>query len=141
METLLLTIYYPAIPHTSSKHMQWLQRPLSQTTAGYARFLNKPKWLLLPAFWLLAGGTKLPGWMDADLADKIVEGGKEKIVGNAIGEMRERSAREGSQEEDGQLSGTATLVDLEGVANGGQFPLVVFSHGKPRSRLPLLSPG
>lgn len=111
--------------------MQWLQRPLSQTTAGYARFLNKPKWLLLPAFWLLAGGTKLPAWMDAELADKTFEGAKEKTAGDVGGEMRERSAREGS-EEDGQLSGTATLVDLEGVANGGQFPLVVFSHGKSR---------
>ena len=113
METVLFTLFYPAGNKGSGHHMDWLQRPLSTTTAGYARFLGKPKWLLLPAFWLLAGSTSLPAWMDASLADKVV-GGKEE--GTPV--MSERIQRGASGSEN-------TLVERE-----DQFPLVVFSHGE-----------
>lgn len=115
LETLLFTLFYPAGNQGSGKHLDWLQRPLSTTTGGYARFLGRPKWLLLPAFWLLAGSTSLPGWMDASLADKV-SGGKEVEEGTPVMSERMQKGTSGSEN---------TLVERE-----DQFPLVVFSHGE-----------
>lgn len=101
--------------------MQWLQRPLAQTTAGYAKFLGRSQWLLLPAFYLLAGGTRLPGWLDAPLADKHAQKEMQERDGKPVSQVVQREGL-------GTTSGSeGTLVDP---TSGQDFPLVIFSHGE-----------
>lgn len=124
LDTVLCTIFAPAQDHKKGNgHQQWLQRPLGQTSAGFARFVNKPQWMLRIAFLLFAARTKLPAEIDVPLADRLADvkgDGLKKDVGNQ--EMRERSEADDAGV---GASSMSTLVDEA----GNRFPLIIFSHG------------
>jgi platelet-activating factor acetylhydrolase len=126
LDTVLCTIFAPANAHKqgSGKQQQWLQRPLGQTSAGFARFVNKPQWMLRIAFLLFAARTKLPAEIDVPLADRLADVKGDGLKKENIGEqeMRERS---GKDEAGVGTSSMSTLVDEE----GNRFPLIIFSHG------------
>lgn len=70
-----MTIYYPSSPlskGTGRKHA-WAEPPITRTLEGYARFSEQSKWLLLPPFWLIVGGKKIPAYVEATLAEKESE--------------------------------------------------------------------
>lgn len=127
METILCTLYYPAKEPTSSssrQHMNWLERPLNMSISGYSRFLNKSKYIIGPALYILASGTQVPAFIDAELADKKSDG-KDELCKN-LGEVEGRKDVVGSSVSS-STSELGTLVDEDG---SNQFPLIVFSHGK-----------
>lgn len=125
METILCTLYYPAKEPTSKKHMNWLERPLSSSIAGYSRFLNKSKYLIGPALYILASGTQVPAFVDAELADKQLDD-KDKI-GKGSNEVIEGS--KGVAVGSSVTSSTSELGTLVEEDSSNQFPLIVFSHG------------
>lgn len=122
LDTVLCTIFAPAHAHKqgSGKQQQWLQRPLGQTSAGFARFVDKPQWMLRIAFLLFATRTKLPAEIDVPLAERLAD-----VKGDGLKkDAGQQEMREGSESGVG-ASSMSTLVDEE----GNRFPLIVFSHG------------
>ncbi|TNY20603.1 platelet-activating factor acetylhydrolase, isoform II-domain-containing protein [Rhodotorula diobovata] len=77
LDTVLATIFYPAATgdprsSSSSTRQTWLQRPVSQTADGYARFLNFGRpWILRALFWIVGARIRLPVQSDVPLADKF----------------------------------------------------------------------
>ena len=79
LETVLLSVYYPAHIGTGSgrspsgsKHWSrpsWLPRPRNQISRGYANFASLPAWPTMAFFLSTTWFTKLPAYRDPDLAD------------------------------------------------------------------------
>ncbi|EFY94279.1 platelet-activating factor acetylhydrolase [Metarhizium robertsii] len=73
LETVLLTLYYPASPSASSSSppLPWIPRPISLTAQGYARFARADNFLTRPLFtfllWLAAGSVTIPAATDVPL--------------------------------------------------------------------------
>ncbi|BGP44694.1 hypothetical protein JCM10450v2_000508 [Rhodotorula kratochvilovae] len=109
LDTVSATLFYPANPDSkfSGTRQPWLERPLSRTAEGYARFLNFNKpWILKALFWIVGARIRLPVKGDAALADKAAPAtaSSDTLVGNAL-------------------------------AHGNDtFPLIVFSHGLSGTR-------
>ncbi|GAA5898664.1 hypothetical protein JCM6882_000890 [Rhodosporidiobolus microsporus] len=118
LDTVLVTLYYPAYPHRpgSGQKQHWLQRPVAQTAAGYARFAGKNPWLVKTFLRLFGARIRLPVEGDAALAFKDVDG---QAAGGD--EMKERQSMD-------------TLVGEETAKGDNTFPLVIFSHGLSGTR-------
>ncbi|KIE00705.1 PAF-acetylhydrolase family member, partial [Metarhizium majus ARSEF 297] len=73
LQTVLLTLYYPASPSASSSSppLPWIPRPISLTAQGYARFARADSILTRPLFtfllWLAAGSVTIPAKIDVPL--------------------------------------------------------------------------
>ncbi|KAG8406626.1 hypothetical protein J3458_020969 [Metarhizium acridum] len=73
LETLLLTIYYPAShdAQPTKPPLPWIPRPVSLTARGYARFARLDNALARPVFtlalWLVAGAITIPAKVDVPL--------------------------------------------------------------------------
>ncbi|TPX15456.1 uncharacterized protein E0L32_004436 [Thyridium curvatum] len=73
VETVLFTLYYPALRGSRSdkpKHL-WAPRPLSLTAEGYARIARVNNFLIRPVFtfalWLIVGSIEIPAQVDVPL--------------------------------------------------------------------------
>lgn len=73
VETVLFTIYYPAVKGAKSglpKHL-WVPRPLSITAEGYARIAHVNNFIIRPIFtfalWLLVGRIEIPAQVDVPM--------------------------------------------------------------------------
>ncbi|GAA5969320.1 hypothetical protein JCM11641_007550 [Rhodosporidiobolus odoratus] len=115
LDTVLVTLFYPANPNKGGcgKRLNWVQRPVSQTANGYARFLGKNAFLVKALFWLVGARITLPVEGDKALAYKVDPE-----------EKSEKTATRTSEE---------TLVG-EQLSKEDQFPLVIFSHGLSGTR-------
>ncbi|KAI5370393.1 Putative platelet-activating factor acetylhydrolase, alpha/Beta hydrolase [Septoria linicola] len=73
LETVLFTLYYPAVQHavTQKPHRLWVEKPISSTAEGYARFAKvnnvATRNLFKMGLWLLASSTTIPAAVDAPL--------------------------------------------------------------------------
>ncbi|KAF4472438.1 acetylhydrolase [Fusarium albosuccineum] len=80
VETVLFTVYYPAVKgaRSSASLHPWVPRPLSLTAEGYARAAGVNNFIIRPIFtfalWLLVGGIKIPARVDVPLLGSNVEG-------------------------------------------------------------------
>ncbi|KAL6253099.1 hypothetical protein RBB50_000820 [Rhinocladiella similis] len=119
LETVLMTIYYPA--HFDSKsdfntstlgqryRPTWLSRPRNETSRGYGRFASLPEHLVEWWFFCTTWYTKLPAYKNARLADHWPRWG--------IDSTKDRTHRRGMG---GPLSDGSERP---------KFPLIIFSHG------------
>ncbi|KND89199.1 Platelet-activating factor acetylhydrolase [Tolypocladium ophioglossoides CBS 100239] len=73
LETVLFTLYYPVARGLRSQlpAHPWIDRPLSLTAEGYARFTHVNSFIARPIFafalWLVAGSLTIPAEVDAPL--------------------------------------------------------------------------
>ena len=123
LETILLTIYYPAHLDTGSgpspsgprwSRPTWLPRPRDKTSRGYAKFSGLPKWPTMAFFIATTWFTKLPCYRNARIADHWPP---------------DKNVRQGGQR--------VKSTPGETPAGGPQkpvFPLIMFSHGMGGSR-------
>lgn len=117
LTTVLFSLYYPAVLNDAASSPRaprhpWVEKPISSTAEGYARFAkfnNKlSRSIFAFALWMLAGSTSIPAHVDAPLH--------------------------------GSGSGTTkTHLDYEAEHPSDdyglpRFPLIVFSHGIASSR-------
>ncbi|KAK5197827.1 hypothetical protein LTR47_000051 [Exophiala xenobiotica] len=119
LETVLMTIYYPAHYDTVSElktsrfgqkfRPTWLTRPRDQISRGYGRFASLPESLTEVFFFCTSWFTKLPAYKNARLADHW------PLQNTASTDHRKHERRVGEPPEDGP--------------NKPKFPLVIFSHG------------
>ena len=106
IETVLFTLYYPVSKEARSSlpAHPWLDRPLSLTAEGYAKFAHLNSFLARPVFtfalWLIAGGLTIPAEVDAPLLGS-------ELLGS-----------------DGSHAGGGTE----------KLPVMLFSHGTASSR-------
>lgn len=115
LQTTLFTLYYPVERGTRSKSTnprhRWIDRPLSVTAEGYAKFAHVNNFIVRPIFtfalWAIAGSITIPAYVDAPL---LAPGGRNR------GEKGGAAA----------TAGEATAPD--------RFPVMVFSHGMASSR-------
>jgi platelet-activating factor acetylhydrolase len=108
LETVLFSLYYPAlkdVKKTRHNHHPWVEKPLSFTAEGYARFAKCNNFVINRIFqfgvWSLVGSTTIPANVDVPLAHDS----------------------SGSHKE-----------DATNTASGPRFPVIVFSHGMASSR-------
>ncbi|GAA5995159.1 uncharacterized protein JCM10292_004570 [Rhodotorula paludigena] len=113
LDTVLVTLFYPANPHrrASGRRQPWIERPVSRTADGYARFLGQKPWILRTLFWLVGARITLPVESDAGLAYKAC-----------------------NDPESETRASSDTLVGDDLAPDKDQFPLVVFSHGLSGTR-------
>ena len=123
LETILLTVYYPAHletgcgPSPSGKSWSrptWLPRPRDITSRGYAKFVSLPEWPTMGFFLATSWFTKLPCYRNAQVADHWPP---------------DRNVRQG-----GLL---VKCTPGKPPADGPEkpvFPLIMFSHGLGGSR-------
>lgn len=117
LTTVLFSLYYPAVLNDAASSPRaprhpWVEKPISSTAEGYARFAkfnNKlSRSIFAFALWMLAGSTSIPAHVDAPLH--------------------------------GSGSGTTkTHLDYEAEHPSDdyglpRFPLIIFSHGIASSR-------
>ncbi|GAA6031868.1 hypothetical protein JCM8097_003310 [Rhodosporidiobolus ruineniae] len=124
LDTTLVTLFYPANDHRkgSGARQPWLDRPLSRTAEGYARFVGRNPWLIKALIYLVGARVRLPVEADQGLAFKLDPKGK-----NSQGE-KATPARPAT-------AGSASALVGDELAEGDQtFPLVVFSHGLSGTR-------
>ena len=115
LETVLVTIYYPAA-HPSKEQKKtsrqlWLGRPRLSMAQGYCKFASMPYVglpLFAPTFF-----TKLPAWRNAPLS-------------NSIPRRTENDANEPDKE---RKSKKHRLKEPEDGQSKPVFPLIMFSHG------------
>ncbi|RTE74299.1 hypothetical protein BHE90_011246 [Fusarium euwallaceae] len=80
LESVLFTLYYPAVKGARSKLSlhPWVPRPLSLTAQGYARAAGVDNFIMRPIFtfalWLLVGGIKIPARVDVPILGSNLEG-------------------------------------------------------------------
>jgi platelet-activating factor acetylhydrolase len=73
LETVLFTIYYPAVKGTKSSKSNhpWVPRPIGLIAEGYARVAHVNYFFIRPIFhfglWALAGSIKIPAKVDVPL--------------------------------------------------------------------------
>lgn len=112
LDTVLFSVYYPAVTDavTRAPHHSWVEKPLSTTAEGYARFMKInnvfSKNIFRFGLWMLAGSTHIPANVDAPL--------------HGTGTIK-------------------TYLDFEAEHPSDdyglpRFPLLVFSHGMASSR-------
>ena len=119
LETVLMTIYYPAQleddeqnihrPSRRARRPQWLVGPRSKTAKGYGRSVELPGILTLSWFFCTTWFTQLPAYKDALLADHWPPP-------NTAGNTQQK-----------RKPPKAELP--EGVDGPPIFPLIMFSHG------------
>ena len=124
LETVLLSVYYPAHIGTGSgrspsgsKHWSrptWLPRPRNQTSRGYAKFASLPEWPTMAFFLGTTWFTKLPAYRNPELADHWPSAKNFRQGGHEIKTLR-RDPPPGGPEKP-------------------MFPLIMFSHGMGGSR-------
>ncbi|KAI1210774.1 PAF acetylhydrolase [Annulohypoxylon truncatum] len=117
IETVLFTIYYPAAQNAVSqkpKHY-WISKPISATTAGYAKFAHIGNFvvdkLLAGAVGALVGNIQVPAQVDVSLADLVA----------TVTEVPE--TRDDVRE----------IEKVIRIAEGGH-PVIIFSHGMASGR-------
>lgn len=124
IETILLTIYYPAHLGTGSgrspsgsKHWSrptWLPRPRNQASKGYGKFASLPQWPTMFFFLGTTWFTKLPAYRNPPLADHWPPN---------------QTLRQG-----GSDVKTTTGEPTPGGPEKPKFPFILFSHGLGGSR-------
>lgn len=72
METVLFSIYYPAIKGaSSSKRHPWIPKPISLRAEGFARVIHMNNFIVRPIFrfalWMIAGGIEIPAKVDVPI--------------------------------------------------------------------------
>ncbi|GAA5968682.1 hypothetical protein JCM8115_003679 [Rhodotorula mucilaginosa] len=119
LDTVLVTLYYPADQNRSgSGHRQpWVERPLNQTAAGYARFANQRPWLMKALVWLFARDVRLPVEAERPLEASAAP------TGATIGDAPSRNSQSTAVDEIAALPATKTRI-----------PVVIFSHGLSGTR-------
>lgn len=115
LETILLSIYYPAAHGTGKgkdpsgrkkwSRETWLPSPRSEVAKGYGQFAGTPSWLALAWFFTSIWFTKLPAFRNAGLATHYPPDSETKV------------------DESSSNSGNASSAEPP------IFPLIVFSHG------------
>ncbi|KAI0130663.1 alpha/beta-hydrolase [Daldinia grandis] len=117
LDTVLFTLYYPAIQHATHRQAKhhWIPKPISVTAEGYAKFahinnfiMNKVMTGVLKA---LVGHIQIPAQVDLPLADLV----------SAVTEIPE--TRDNIKE----------IEKAVHIGKGGH-PVIVFSHGMASSR-------
>ena len=110
LETVLFSVYYPAVEEAKShrsKHL-WVPKPIAITSEGYARFAHVSNFVTNSIFtlglWTLVGSTTIPARVDVPLLDNSP----------AV------------------LSSLQAEGKIEDGSDG--FPVIVFSHGMASSR-------
>jgi platelet-activating factor acetylhydrolase len=110
LETVLFSVYYPAVKGAKSdkpKHL-WVPKPLAVTAEGFAKFAHISNFLtnsiFTVALWGIAGSTTIQANVDVPL--------RETVPSFKYDEHRQ---------------------DKPGVGNNG-FPVIIFSHGMASSR-------
>ena len=84
VETVLFTLYYPAMKGATSSRPNhpWVPRPISLTAEGYARFANINNFITRPLFtfglWSIAGSINIPARVDVPLYPLDKENGQGK---------------------------------------------------------------
>ncbi|KAG9522660.1 PAF acetylhydrolase, partial [Aureobasidium melanogenum] len=110
LETVLFSVYYPAVKGAKSdkpKHL-WVPKPLSITAEGYAKFAHISNFLtnsiFTVALWGLAGSTTIPAKVDVPLRETA-------------------PSFEFTEHGEGKPA-----------AGNDRFPVIIFSHGMASSR-------
>ncbi|KAF1820877.1 alpha/beta-hydrolase [Dissoconium aciculare CBS 342.82] len=107
VDTVLFSLFYPAVKEVKTRRRRhpWVEKPLSFTAEGYARFAKCNNFLtnriFQVALWALAGSTTFPANVDAPLVYERSESQKEEV-------------KDGPQ--------------------ASRFPVIIFSHGMASSR-------
>ncbi|KAH9819317.1 Platelet-activating factor acetylhydrolase, isoform II [Teratosphaeria destructans] len=79
LETVLFSLYYPAVKNSRSSkaHHLWLPKPINLHAEGYARFAHMSNWLTNSLFtfglWTLVGNTKIPAQVDVPLHGSVTK--------------------------------------------------------------------
>ncbi|GAA5992039.1 hypothetical protein JCM10908_000709 [Rhodotorula pacifica] len=125
LDTVLVTLYYPADPHQggAGTRQPWVERPLSQTAAGYARFANQRPWLFKALVWLFARDVRLPVEADRPLVPAAA------VASGTSSPAATADARSHDSQD--------TVIGDEGALPRGsksRLPVVIFSHGLSGTR-------
>lgn len=83
LSTLLLTLFYPSSSSPSNRNnerMPWVERPLTRTAQGYARFLGKSPLVVKGIVWLFGRGIRLPVEMDLPFIEETEKGNDKRRV-------------------------------------------------------------
>lgn len=122
LDTVLVTLYYPADPTQpgSGRRQPWVERPLNQTAAGYARFANQRPWLMKAIVWLFARGVRLPVEAERPLQSSAMSTAADSPP---LTDARSHDSHQ-------------TIVGTDDAPSPGKsrFPVVVFSHGLSGTR-------
>lgn len=119
LDTLLVTFYYPADQNRSGAgyFQPWVERPLNQTAAGYARFANQRPWLMKALVWLFVRDVRLPVEAERPLETSATP------TGATAGDAPSRDSQSTAVDENAALPATKTRI-----------PVVIFSHGLSGTR-------
>lgn len=119
LDTVLVTLYYPADQNRSGAgyRQPWVERPLNQTAAGYARFANQRPWLMKALVWLFARDARIPVE-----AERPLEASATPIAATT-GDVPSRDSQSTAVDENAALPVPKTRI-----------PVVIFSHGLSGTR-------